>query len=250
MIQDVKSYIAPYVALSNPVPYKDLLIYPITLSQYYEFNINKDILLIEKNKIPDINVIQMSYLKYIIIKLLSDTTSIDNSFFKTKGELYAVTFFSLLMMVFHVELQDIVVDTYKYTLKIKNVEISAAEFDEVKKIILYQNLIDYDDTPMSDDYRKAITEYYALKNKGIIAPSLEDKINVVIANTAYTEDSIKQMTYRRFCGVFNMIVDKTDYVVGSNGYSRKEPPEHWVYKTHKDKYSEVFGSDKFNELQK
>jgi hypothetical protein len=243
MIQDVKKYIEPYVSLSIPIPYENLLLYPIKVSQYFEFVNSINILLIEKNKIADIKIIQMSYLKFIATLLSSND---ENSNF------YNCAFFTLMSLVFNTDVEKIAIEEKdkQCVLKINDVLLSAKQFDDVKKIILFQNLIDYDDTPMSDDYKKVIEDYYALKNKGIVAPSFEQKINVVISNTAYTEDSIKDMTYRRFCGLFNIIVEKTEYIVGCNGYTRKEPPEHWIYKSHKDKYSEVFGSDKFNELQK
>lgn len=250
MIQDVKKYIEPYVTFSEPIPYKNLYIYPIKLNKYYEFISCVDILLFEKNKIPDINIIQMSYLKFLATKLINNEEMFDDKI--KKGDIYSFKFFSLMALVFNVDISKINIAIDKNDvvyLKVDDEIFTAQEFDDIKKIILFQNLNDYDDVQMSDDYKKVIEEYYSIKNKGMIVPTLEDKIDAVMAKTSYNEKSIKELTYRRFCRIFDKVVSYTEYVVGCNGYTRKEPPENWIYKTNKQKYSEVFGSDKFNELQ-
>jgi len=50
----------------EPARYKDLLIYPITVDKNEEFIRFVDCLLIDKNSIPDVKIISMSYLDYII----------------------------------------------------------------------------------------------------------------------------------------------------------------------------------------
>lgn len=59
------------------------------------------------------------------------------------------------------------------TIFFDNIKLTATEFDEVRRIILYQNIYNYDDTPMSEDVRRVVEQYYTLKNKGIIPPSLQ-----------------------------------------------------------------------------
>ena len=48
-------------------------------------------------------------------------------------------------------------------------------FNDLKSIILlFQNIYEYDDMEMSDDFRRVVEEYYAIKkNKDIIIPTLE-----------------------------------------------------------------------------
>ena len=65
------------------------------------------------------------------------------------------------------------------------VEIDDAQFDELRKVILLQNIYKYDDTEMSDDFRRVIEEYYRLKNKDIVLPSLEDRLMAYFLRTGF-----------------------------------------------------------------
>lgn len=243
MIQDVKKFIEPYVALDEPIPYKDFRIKPILMKDSSEFLNACDVLDLdaEKNKIPDVNIIQMTYLEYISTQLMFDNTSIDNNM--TKGDIWKYKFFIVLSLCLDIEPKDLsIIKEHGFKLSIKGTIINATEFDTLRKIIMYQNIVDYDDTPISDDYKKMIEKYYTLKNADIVAPTLEDKVDVVLSNTAYDITTLQTMTYRRFQRLFDKIIDKTEYIVGAifKSQGSKEPLEHWVYKKKKDKYSGVF----------
>ena len=81
---------------------------------------------------------------------------------------------------------------------LQGVDFTTREFDDFRRIILYQNLYDYDETPMSDDFRKVIEQYYAIKNRGIHKPDLEDKaVAIITLNRA----AARQLTARRKRGL-------------------------------------------------
>ena len=65
LVNDVKEYIAPYITFDKPVKYKGIDIYPIKVKDYYTFINAYDVLTIDKNNIPDVNIIQMSYLFFM-----------------------------------------------------------------------------------------------------------------------------------------------------------------------------------------
>jgi hypothetical protein len=50
----------------DPVDFKKLKIYPVKVSEYLDFYNYIDCLQIDKNSVPDVNVISMSYLDYLI----------------------------------------------------------------------------------------------------------------------------------------------------------------------------------------
>jgi len=242
MIQDVKQYIEPFVALNKPIPYKSLQIFPIKIKDIYEFMFAYDVINVEKNKIPNVEVIQMSYLDFIFFKLMKDETKFSNEI--TLGNIWAHKFSLIMKLCLNVESNDIelVIDKNKINLNIKGETINSKEFDEIRKIIMFQNFYDYDDRPMSDDFKKVIEKYYSLKNKNKIMPTIENKKDVIITHTSYKDDEIENITYRRFEKMFNSIVSKTDFIANVifKSQGTKEPLEHWVYKDKKDKYSEVF----------
>ena len=54
-----------YLTYDDPIPYKDLKIYPATMREYLDFHTYATCLLYEKNSIPNPRFISMSYLRYI-----------------------------------------------------------------------------------------------------------------------------------------------------------------------------------------
>jgi len=60
-----KTELEEYFTYDKPVPYKELLIYPVKVIDYLIFFTSVNCLTFEKNKIPDINIIKMSYLDFL-----------------------------------------------------------------------------------------------------------------------------------------------------------------------------------------
>ena len=65
----IKEYIESYVAFGKPVPYCGLQIKPILVKDFYQFRDAQNVLKIEKNKIPNIEIIQMTYLRFLILMM-------------------------------------------------------------------------------------------------------------------------------------------------------------------------------------
>lgn len=239
-MQDVKSFIEPYVTLDKPIPFKDdLKIHPIKVEDYYLFNSTVDIFAIEKNRIPEVRIIQMNYLQFIVQELFSSTKSFNN--YKA-GDLWNYKFFTLLSLIFKVDIDNIFIkkdEKDRFFININDTLIDYKEFDRIRKIVFFQNIYDYEDIEMSEDFRRVVEKYFALRNKGMRPLTLEDKIDTILSSTAFTMEDILNMTYRRFCRIFQKTVDKIEYIVGCYGYTRKEVPEHWIYKKDKGKYDMV-----------
>ena len=126
------------------------------------------------------------------------------------------------------------------------IEISDAQFDDIRKVILFQNVYRYDDIEMSDDFRRVVEEYYRLKNKDVVLPTLEDKLMAVCISSPYKIEELYTMPLRLFDALLEHSIDKLEYQVNklivnlaqckTDGFNLS----HWVYKTKKDKYSEIF----------
>ena len=54
-----------YLFYDKPIPYKDLLIYPVTMDKYLDFHFYINCLLLDKNSIPNPEVISMTYLQFL-----------------------------------------------------------------------------------------------------------------------------------------------------------------------------------------
>ena len=129
----------------EPIPYKELLIYPVTMKDYLEFHLAVSCLLIDKNSIPDVNIISMSYLRFLYYQ------SLENK------EPYIYMIKVLLCLVLHIDINEeinfYVDDKDKAFFKVRGVEYNADDFDNITKIIFEQNCI----TPIDETIQKEIT---------------------------------------------------------------------------------------------
>ena len=148
-----------FVNMSN-VPYelkKGGMIYikPVLLEDYLRYNWAKEILTINKNEINDIEVIQMSYLEFLIKRIFSMDKSLED---KVRWII------KLCLDEDYVAIGDnclIVCDkdgTIKYV-------ISSKEFDDISKIIQAQNDPNYDDRYVSPEVKELMRDYYKVKYK-------------------------------------------------------------------------------------
>lgn len=271
----IEDFIAPYTMLSNPIPCNGLFLYPVKMKDLVYFLSDINVLNIEKNKIADLNIIQMSYLKFLFNIMLNEEgvcqkfIRIISLCFRLK-EKDLITGFDKNKILAQVEpnkdkvcfingwdIKFIIGKNDSICLYINDVKFTPKEFDEVRRIIMYQNMVGYDDTEMDEDFKKAVQEYYAIKSRGIVQPTIEDKIDIVMSQTSYSEEEISEMTYRRFEKIFNKIVEKTEYTINKMAQIQgaiKGDVEHWVYKSNKNKYEDVFSSadefeNKINSIQ-
>lgn len=245
---EYKDYIAPYVSISRPVEYKGLKLYPIKVKDYYEFLSSYDILDINKNKIPDVEVIQMTYLQYVVDKLFNDETIVNQNHSITFGNIWELKFANIMELCLGIKSKDVIIkhEDNKITLILDGIEISANDFDDLRKLILFQNLNTYDDTILSEDVENAIRERNEMSNKGLLVPQLEDMFDKVMLKTGLEEEKILNMTYRRFERIFKSLVEEVDYTIFKmaecQGAQFKNPIDHWIYKSSRDKYADIFGS--------
>lgn len=134
------------------------------------------------------------------------------------------------------------VEGKRASLFIGDKKIKASEFDELRHIILYQNIEGYDDAPLSDDVKRVMAQYYKVKNKGIKQPTLEDKMLAILVSSSETRESIQNMPYRQFDRLFGKVNDKTEYMVTVPLMPSLNNPEieHWIFKKDRDKFGDIF----------
>lgn len=245
MIKNVKQYVSYYTTLDIPVEYKGLKLYPITVRDYYDFAIYSSVLTIDKDSVEDLEVISMNYLDFLIFYCMRDNT-VDEQMQATKGQITYEKFIGILKLCLHCEdIQYNLSEGNHAKLVIDNVLITAQDFDELRKLIMYQNLIDYDDAFVNPEIREAYNEYWSVKNKDIIMPDLEQRIADTTAMTGISKKDILNMTYREFEMVFDAAKERLEYQINKtaemSGFVKfKNPIDHWIYKRKRSKYEGVF----------
>ena len=268
-MDNIKEYVDKYVALQKPVPLYHLQIQPILVRDFFQFNDAKDVLQIEKNKIPVADIIQMTYLRFLLTMMFEQDT-LKEDFLTILALSLGVKYDStkrnpsfapneILTQQTRKDETELWINGWDVRFKLHDndttlcvyddddmVEINDAQFEDLRKGILFQNIYKYDDDEMSEDFRRVIEEYYKLKNKDIVLPTLEDRLVAVCISSSYKIEELYTMPLRLFDALLESSIDKIEYQVNkliANLSQHKIEGlnlSHWVYKTKKDKYSEIF----------
>ena len=263
-MDNIAEYVERYRTFDEPVPFNGVLIYPIKVRDYFDFIACIDILKIEKNKVPDIEIIQMSYLAFVL-RLIVDE------------DIYRRHFVDICKLCFHIETGDeFTIDRFDhdqvlyckdgdveifyingYNIKfiqqgtnvvfyINDTAINGSDFDKIIDVICYLNFPNYDNEEMSEDFKRVMEEYYTLKNKNIKPPTLEEQIIAVMGQTGMSKNKLIDETIYTLQAMVDSLIGKTDYMVQhiyrSHTMTDKKLPdiEHWLIKSNKDKYADVF----------
>lgn len=129
--------------------------------------------------------------------------------------------------------------------KSNKIMLDKNDFDNIRYIILYQNIPDYDDEYIDPNVKKVLDEALAFKNrnKAKMCDFEEQKVCVNIINGMRFED-IDNITLRKFSKIIEFANKKINYEIAKTGemsgmVTFKEEIHHWMTKTKSDKYSEV-----------
>ncbi len=234
-----------YFSTDEPVPYNlkcgvEILIHPIKVKNWSVFNSHLPILTTEKNETNDIQVIQMSYFDFLVNGMIQDETILQRLGILIKYSL-------------HEDYISIEQNKGKNVLAVLNEDktikyfITSKEFDDIKKIILFQNIYDYDDRYISPDVRELYNTYVKAMNKNQEDPTLERKKVFVMGKTGNSIKEINEMSYRMFYQLYITNVEIDLYyarkmIQASTKYEVKEEPIYPLFEKKKDKYECIFTS--------
>jgi hypothetical protein len=247
-MDDIKSKYEYFFTYDQPIPFKGLSIYPVLVSEYFEFFNSIGCLTIEKDSIPDTRIIGMSYLDFLFDLIKSGP----------RGSEMGDMLFGILKLCLRVDDDDIkYIDNFgKITLVISGVEIRKKDFELLKRIICYQNTPDYDDTYIDHELREAIDEANRISNdtESPGSTSLERQMICIVTSTALTLDNIARMTIRKFVLMLQIVDSKLHYQIYKTGESSgmvsfKQPITHWMYSKN-NKFDSLIKYGSFKEKMK
>lgn len=227
-----------------PVEYKGLKFYPVKMLDYFDFNISISCLLLDQFNDKDVNqnfsILQMSYLDYLFFYNEREK--------EEQGEAYNIIMLITLLSICMKEnfTIDSDIELYidkkgKHTLKIKDVIIDGKDFEEIRRIICYQNDVDLDIFDLDPLVRKNIYDTLKLKNRSQNDEmcSLEDQIVSVMICTSLQQEQINDLTIRKFRRILERVDHKINYEIyksselsGFVKFDKKYP--HWLSKIDKD----------------
>ena len=215
-------------------------IYPIMVEDSEVFLSSMNILMVDKNSSPSVEIIQMSYLEFIYKVLFQDQTNIDR-------------FMNILKYCLHINSPYIGFDENNkpYLVDKENdILIGPKDFENIKRLILYQNLIRYDDEYVNPELKAMMNEIDELKNKGIDSPTIERRIAIITAHCGLSKQEQLKMTYRSHSLLFEEVYGEVEYTTlrpialfGGNG----DKIDNWIYKKKKDKFDGyITDADKYS----
>lgn len=219
------------LTFDDPIDYKGLLLYPVSIKKINRFLQSSSILRIQKEYIPDKEIIKMSYLKFLM-------TNID----KEKEEYGESLTFDLLALCFMIcmRIEEISIRLFidedgKAKLLLDDVEINETDFDYLRKLILYQNLPNYDDELMNPDLKNDLEQADKIKNGGEETEDFEHLIANLVIGTGMNIDDVKNLPIRKFYIIGQVMDRKLHYSIykqaSIGGFVEfKQPITHYLKK--------------------
>ena len=242
---DINFYQEAYFTFDKPVPYKlkcgkELYILPISLSDSVLFLTSYGILDIDKNSASDAEIISMPYLKFLAKRVLpfSDLP---------KQQLINICILCLGFKYPSLKIDEkdkvYLCDINKETDE-ENFRISSKEFDDIKRIILYQNLPNFDDSYINPELKERMKEVDELKNKNLETPSLERRIAIITSHCGISKSEQLSMSFRAHSILFQEVNNEVEYMCTKPiaVYGGKAEEVQWIFKKKKDKFSDYITS--------
>lgn len=251
MMIDIEFLSKVYFWFDLPVPYnlgndKQIFIYPIGVKNSEVFLSSIDIISVDKNSLNDPKYISMSYLDFLLSAFILNDNQNVSEFSKIK---LAFLLSACLQWENQTEIKIIVDDKKKGKIIYKDYEIKSKQFEDIRRIILYQNLIDFDDSYINPDVKEVINELEKINSKNIEIPNMERKMAIITAHTGISKQSQMEMTYRSHTALFKEVYGEVDYstvrtaaLIGNMFSKKKNEIEDWIYKKKQNKYSKYFTS--------
>lgn len=232
---DLDFYRRAYFYFDLPVEYKikdkSLFIYPINVKDSEIFLSSQSVISFDKNSADSVEIIQMTYLDFIYKVLFQDEINISR-------------FLNILKYCLHFNLENVEMgyDAKNRPLLIDKdscIEINSKDFENIRRIIMYQNILHYDDEYIDSDLKKAIEETNKLKNKDIEIPSIERKMAIITAHCGLPKREQLEMTMRSHEILFEEVYGEIEFITirpvalyGGQG----DKLEHWIYRKKKGKF--------------
>ena len=245
MSVDIELLKLAYFALDEPVPYKlktgqEILIKPIMVKDSMLFMASVDVLKIDKNSLGSVEAIQASYLKFLQKMIFPSNDIMVQKFLNILDlclELKGI-------YLYNDEMERTFIQTES------GIVVSAKEFDDITKIILYQNLPDYDDKYINPDIKKSMQEVDRLKNKDYETPDFERQMGIIESHTGILKEQLLKKTWRSFQILFREVCGEIEFYTtrpAAIAVGAGDKVDHYIFKKRKDKFDGYFvDMDKFS----
>ena len=229
-----KDTLFPYLIYNKEIKYNEhITLYPIKMKDIITFQQYQMALTLRKDAIfQDKQIIKMGYLEFIKYACRNDELA--QKYNMPLLPFYYDFIIGVLQLVCGEDVE-IKYNTSTLDFSINDFLITDEVFDDIRKIIIIQNDIDFDiDEFMNIDTVKALEkarEFEAKKNKE--KADIEDYIDSLIIGMKVTEEYVSNLTIRKFWRYIKRINKHEEYEACRSGQMSgmvtfKEPIQHWM----------------------
>lgn len=229
-----KQILTPYLIFNEPYKYNEFVsLHPIRMKDILSFQRCQCAFTLRKDSIfQEKKLIKMSYLDFIKYACANKELAIQ---YQNYDIMYYYYYVLDMLYLACGEDANIVYDKDTLDIYINNFEITDLVFEDIRRIIILQNDIDFDpDEFMNIDALNALEKAKAFEAKKKKEKSdLEDYIDSLVIELNVTEEYISNMTIRKFWRYVKRINKHEEYQACLNGQMSgmvtfKEPIKHWM----------------------
>ena len=234
----------PFLLYDDKIEYSDdIELYPVTMADVLNFNLfSLSIKLRKDSTFRDKNIIKMSYLEFLIYSF--NNKELEQQY----GIVGLSNYYMYAIQLLHLCCRDaeIKINQQNKNIYINDQLITSEVFDDLRRIIIIQNGIDFD----IDEFLNFDTEQSLIKAKKHLTKDeseagMEDYIDSLAICMNVTPDVIKKMSIRKFWRYINRYRLREEYTINRTGESSgfvtfKEPIKQWIRSIdNDDKYASV-----------
>jgi len=247
IVEIKKELLYPFLIFDKPIRYKENITFnPVKMKNIIEFQQSSLSITFPKDSIvTEKQLIKMSYFDFI--KYAHENKELAEKYDSPLLPYYWTWALSLIRLTLdeNIELK---YNQQNLSIFINDEEISSEIFDDIRKIIILQNDIDYDvDEFMNKDTIQALEKAREFEMKKRKEKSdIEDYIDSMVVGLKVTEEYISNLSIRKFWRYIKRLNKHEDYLACRSGemsgmVTFKEPYSHWM--------STISTDDKYENLK-
>ena len=185
----------------NYIEYRGIKFYPLKVDEYYYYQLMLQLLSYSKNAVSDINIIHMSYLKFMLlmIQLKDNNGQVENNLALLLFLLSYVTKTKLDINNVRFKLKQNPpksIDDYEdIKIVINDVEINQSDFETIRQIILEQNGVSL---KIINQYDPSLEEKLVYMQKGIEALDFDEEVFAFSIYMRLSLNEVKKYTFYQF----------------------------------------------------
>lgn len=238
IVKITKESLLPFLIYNKPIQYDEhITLYPVTMDDVLSFQALSKTITIRKNSVfRNKTIIKMTYLEFL--KYSYGNKELENQYeIENLSQYYLYT---IQLLYLCCKDSDIKINKNTFDIIINGEIITSDIFDDLRRIIIIQNDIDFD----IDEFLNYDTEQRLLKaendqNKDGNKVNIEDYIDSLIIALNATEKQIIQMTIRKFWRYIKRFKLYENYTIAKTGEASgmvtyKEPIKYWMVSLEED----------------